>query len=270
MIILAIDTSGNSAGVALVQSTSDNYITLAECFYSRSTIKGSHKPSGKTHSETLMPMVSHVFELAGFKLADVDCIAATCGPGSFTGLRIGAATAKGLAYSAKKPLIAVPTLDALAYNATSIASAVYVIPMLDARREQAYSAVYCGKRLTGYLAEPVEEIINILYTHSKDGGHAIFLGDGAQNHRESITNQLTMHNQASDSVAMTFSFASCVHNQVRASHVGIIALQMFEDEAYIPPSEADFSLMYLRKPQAQREREERIARETTLSGVAQP
>jgi len=216
MITLAIDTSSQTASAALL----DGYITLAESTAARL----------RTHSETLMPMIAHLFELTAMRLEDIDCIACSSGPGSFTGLRIGAACAKGLALAAEKPLIAVPTLDAMAY--TMVCADAWVAPMLDARRGQVYTALYApgGKRETDYLAEPIENILDML----KDKGRVICLGDGAEANRERIAPH-TIAPQA----------------YLRASAVGAVALSLEKR------GESDFSLLYIRKPQAQREREER-------------
>ncbi|MBR0399151.1 MAG: tRNA (adenosine(37)-N6)-threonylcarbamoyltransferase complex dimerization subunit type 1 TsaB [Eubacterium sp.] len=126
MKILAIDSSGIVATVALL----DDDILVAEY-----TI--NHK---KTHSQTLLPMIDEIIKMAELDLQDLDAVAVAGGPGSFTGLRIGSATAKGLGLALDVPLISVPTLDALAYNLCG--SADIVCPMMDARRQQVYTGVY--------------------------------------------------------------------------------------------------------------------------------
>ncbi|MBQ6947545.1 MAG: tRNA (adenosine(37)-N6)-threonylcarbamoyltransferase complex dimerization subunit type 1 TsaB [Clostridia bacterium] len=123
MILLSMDASAKSAAVAV----SDGDMALAENFIN----------NGYTHSETLLPLVAETLEKAGKTIGEVEAFAVTNGPGSFTGLRIGCATVKGLA--GNRPCYPVPTLLALAYSAGEDG---LVIPMMDARRQQTYTAVY--------------------------------------------------------------------------------------------------------------------------------
>ena len=120
MKILALDTTGLVASVALV----DENKTIAE-------FTTNYK---KTHSQTIMPMVENLKNMVDLDLSTIDYIACACGPGSFTGLRIGAATAKGLAHGLDIPVIPVPTLDALAYN--MFGTNKLVVPIMDARSNQ--------------------------------------------------------------------------------------------------------------------------------------
>ena len=228
MTILALDTSGTTASAALI----NEYIILAESSVTLADLKATNR---KTHSETLMPMVDQLFNITGFSPQTVDAIACTCGPGSFTGLRIGAATAKGLAFGLNKPLIAVPTLDAMAYNISSISPrGTYVVPMMDARRSQVYTALYLdGMRKTDYMALPVEDLLKMICGYES----VIFLGDGAEVYRDIIG---------------IGCFAPPCHNRPRAACVGTVALTIK------PAHESEFSLLYIRKPQAEREREENL------------
>ena len=94
----------------------------------------------KTHSQTLLPMIDEIVTMTETELGSIDAIAVSGGPGSFTGLRIGSATAKGLGLALKKPLIHVPTVDALAYNLWGAAG--LVCPIMDAKRSQVYTGIY--------------------------------------------------------------------------------------------------------------------------------
>jgi len=246
--ILAIDTSGTSASAALI----NEYIILAESSVTLADLRGGGR---KTHSETLMPMIDSLFKITGMTLSDVDYIACTQGPGSFTGLRIGAATAKGLAFAAQKPLIAVPTLDAMAYTVTNLAApGTWVIPMMDARREQAYSAFYHVSkdfmitRKTDYLAEAVDDLLRMLKEQISEEGHIIFCGDGADANQDCIRSEIWP-------AGITVTFAPPCHNRPRAACVGAQALNMIQSGYPISSDESAFSLLYIRKPQAQRERE---------------
>lgn len=126
MKILALDSSGLVASVAL--SEDDNLIAEYTIQYK------------KTHSQTLLPMLEEIRNMVELDLSTVDAIAVAAGPGSFTGLRIGSATAKGLAFAMEKPIIPVPTLEGLAYQMYG-ADAV-VCPIMDARRNQVYTGIY--------------------------------------------------------------------------------------------------------------------------------
>ena len=126
MKILALDSSGIVASVAVVEDDT----LLAEY-----TV--NYK---KTHSQTLLPMLDEIVKMTELELESIDAIAVAAGPGSFTGLRIGSATAKGLGLALKKPLVAVPTVDALAYNLYDAQG--LICPIMDARRKQVYTGIY--------------------------------------------------------------------------------------------------------------------------------
>ncbi len=132
----------------------------------------------KTHSQTLLPMLDEVVKTIDMKLECIDAIAVSSGPGSFTGLRIGSATAKGLGLALNKPLIPVPTVDALAYNL--FGTDRLICPMMDARRQQVYTGLYTFENGDFKVVLPqtacgvgeITEKINAL------GKPVIFLGDG--------------------------------------------------------------------------------------------
>ena len=126
MNILGIDSSGLVASVAL---QSDDKLVGEYTIHNK-----------KTHSQTLLPMIHDMLEMADVSVKELDAIAIASGPGSFTGLRIGAATAKGLGGALSIPLIAVPTLEGLAYNLAG--AEALVCPIMDARRQQAYYGIY--------------------------------------------------------------------------------------------------------------------------------
>lgn len=166
MLVLGIDSATNVAGVAVVSESK----LVAESWLN---IK-------KTHSQRLMPMVANVLKEAQLSIHDVDGFAVTIGPGSFTGLRIGLATVKGLAHVTGKPLVGIPTLDALAQNAVLWEG--IVCPVLNARKEEVYSAVYRGSRgelarLTDYMAIKPAKLADILSEYQEQ---VLVLGDGVQ------------------------------------------------------------------------------------------
>lgn len=165
-MILGIDSSAVTAGCALYE----NGKIIAEQFLN----------NGHTHSETMLPMVESMLNNAGVTLADLDCIAVTAGPGSFTGLRIGIAAVKGMAVGAKKPCIAVSTLEAVAYNFMGFDCVVCAC--MDARCGQVYNALFKAEggivsRLCEDRAIRAEELSREL---SGIDGKIILAGDGAE------------------------------------------------------------------------------------------
>ena len=163
MRILGIESSSLVASVAIVEDD----ITMAE-------FTADFK---KTHSQTLLPMIDDMVKLLGIELSTVDAIAVSGGPGSFTGLRIGSATAKGLGLALDKPLIHVPTLDATAYNLYG--AGALICPIMDARRNQVYTGVYRFREEFEILREQdamdMGELLEVL---NGLGEPVIFLGDG--------------------------------------------------------------------------------------------
>lgn len=230
MLILAIDTSALVCSAALVDDTK----TIGQ-------ISFSHK---KTHSQTIMPIIHDLCKTAECDLKTVDYIAVSNGPGSFTGLRIGAATAKGLAYGLNKEIIPVPTLDALAYNIFSTDS--IIVPIMDARRQQVYTAFYKWEgstqvNITGFLASDINAVLEDLREY---GDRVIFLGDGVQVHKETI---LGYNNN--------YLFAPQSLNMQMASSVGALAFSYASMGRAVGLSE--FNVFYLRQSQAERTYEER-------------
>ncbi len=228
MKILSLDTTGLVAGCAVV----DNDKTIAE-------FTTNYK---KTHSQTLMPMIENMCRLIELNLSAVDYIACACGPGSFTGLRIGAATAKGLAHGLNKKIIPIPTLDALAYNITG--SSVPVVPIMDARRNQVYSAVYDTSQglepLSEFMACDINELLKFVVSISD---RAVFLGDGVPVFKDTIKE-----------FNSGFTFAPVCCNMQRAACTGALALERTADAVNCD----DFEIIYLRKSQAERERDEQL------------
>ena len=166
MKLLAIDSSGLVATVALLSD--DSMIAEFTINYR------------KTHSQTLLPMIDDMVKTAGFDLKSLDAIATAAGPGSFTGLRIGSATAKGLAFSLNIPIIPVPTVDALAWNLCG--SRGLVCPLMDARRSQVYTGLYRFEEdgsFTVCAPQRVVSIAELADLVNAAGGDAPATGGGA-------------------------------------------------------------------------------------------
>ena len=235
MKILALDSSGLVASAAVLEDD----ILLGEY-----TI--NHK---KTHSQTLLPMVDALVQMLELDLNTVDAIAVAAGPGSFTGLRIGAATAKGLGLALDKPLIAVPTVDALAYNVG--VTDCLICPMMDARRGQVYTGIYCYTEGKLDVLRPQEavSVAELAETLNELGQEVILLGDGVPVYLERLKELLEV----------SYVVAPAHMSRQRAGAVGALA-QLYYRKGKCQPA-AEMAPEYLRKSQAEREREEREARE---------
>lgn len=234
MLILALDTSSIVASAALMEE---------EKLIGEYTIN-----QDKTHSQKLMPLIDALLQACERQLEDVDIIAVAEGPGSFTGLRIGVATAKGLAHGANIPVIGVSTLDGLAFNLPYCEG--LICPMLDARRNQVYAGVYKWEagalhRILGPMAVSIEELIEGLSARPE---RVVFLGDGVGRHKELLEEKLK------DRMLLAPNRA----NMQSAASVAELALQQARegnmDNFYSLTPE------YLRKPEAERQYEEKLKR----------
>ena len=173
MLILALDSAALSGSVALCEDG----VLIAECTVC----------TGHTHSETLLPMVEAVLRAAGRQVGDIGLFACTVGPGSFTGVRIGAATVKGLAFGRGVPCIGVSTPEALAENGVQLAAATggLLCPVMNARREQVFNALFEVRdgqtcRLCTDRALPMVELGHGLAEDPAYAGRPVLLtGDGA-------------------------------------------------------------------------------------------
>jgi len=229
MKIIAIDSSGLVATVA---------IATEDSITAEYTI--NHK---KTHSQTLLPMLSAISDMTELDLDTVDAIAVAAGPGSFTGLRIGSATAKGLGLAMKKPIIEVPTVDALAMNMWGIADVI--CPIMDARRSQVYTGLYefgdDNELIT--LHEQYAEDISVVVSEINDIGRPVtFLGDGVPVYREIIEKI----------IKVPVRFAPPHMNRQRAGALACLAARYYKEGKTV--SAADHKPQYLRVSQAERER----------------
>lgn len=239
MKILGVDSSGTVASVAIVEDD----ILVAE--YSV-----NYK---KTHSETLLPMIDEIIRMTETELDSVDAIAVAAGPGSFTGLRIGAATVKGLGLAMEKPVIAVPSCEGLAYNVWGFDG--IVCPIMDARRNQVYTGIYDThdfETLLDQAAMGIDELIAYIDEKFADSEKTVcFLGDGVPVYREVINSNLKLKH----------TFAPAHVNRQSAAAVASLGLIYMRKGKY--ETAADFKPVYLRKSQAEREREAKVAEDNS-------
>ena len=197
----------------------------------------SHK---KTHSEKLMPLIIKQLEDTETALDDIDTIAISKGPGSYTGLRIGAAIGKGLGQACNKPIVGVPTIAALAYNACALTG--YIVPILDARGGRVYTGIYKWQSnlfhtIKEQWATEIEALIENLEALDEP---ILFNGDGASLHKQALIEKLGKKAQ----------FISAYNNMPKASSVAQLGYEMAKKGHTISPY--DFAPEYLRKSQAER------------------
>jgi len=178
-LILQIETATTSCSVALARDGS--LIALKEV------------NERNVHAEVITKFIEEVNTVAGIDITDLDAIAISCGPGSYTGLRIGVSAAKGLCFALDKPLIAINTLEAMAYGVidgdkTNFSDSLLLCPMIDARRMEVFTAIFNrdGAQLKPTAAEIIDEnSFNDLLKDNK----ILFFGDGAEKCKGVLSNQ---------------------------------------------------------------------------------
>ena len=235
MKILAIESSGLVASAAIATETT----LLAEY-----TVNFK-----KTHSQTLLPMIEEIVSMLGIELKEIDAIAVAEGPGSFTGLRIGSATAKGLGLALNKPIIPVPTTQGIAaniYGAEGI-----LCPLMDAKRNQVYTGLYRYNKegftiVEDQLAISIEEIIEKV---NKVGEPVTYLGDGIE----------VFSSILAEKTVVPFSFAPMHCSKQRAGALAMRAIELYQKG--IVQTAMEHEPNYLRLSQAERELKEKQQKE---------
>ena len=182
------------------------------------------------HAEVITLYIEELIGAAGLKYTDLDAIAISCGPGSYTGLRIGVSTAKGLCYALDKPLIAIETLEAMAYGviadkSLSIDEKALLCPMIDARRMEVYTALFdsAGNRMKATAAEIIDEQSFSDYLANQK---VLFFGDGAEKCQ-------TVLGSSKNAKFLNGFTNSAIHLTKKAA--GKFAINDFEDVAYFEP-----------------------------------
>lgn len=231
MIILGVESSATAASAAIIS----NGKLISEVF----------SDTGLTHSQTLLPMIESCMKNAGISVGSVDSIAVANGPGSFTGVRIGIATVKGIAFTNNIPCVEVSTLESMAYNIPIFDG--IICSVMDARCNQVYTAFFENKdgckvnRLSEDTAISIDElgekIVNL-------GKSVILVGDGAE----------ICYNKLKDKVSPLHISPANVRKQ-KASSVALCSMNYDGTDA------ENISVNYIRLPQAQRE----LAKKQNLS-----
>lgn len=232
MNIIALDSSGLVASVALVEEDR----VVAEYTMNNK----------QTHSQTMLPMLDEIVKASGISKSDIDAIAISRGPGSFTGLRIGSATAKGLGLALNIPLIEIPTLEALAYN-LFVPGSRLICPIMDARRQEVYSGVYeIGTEAGVYPVKTVVEesagpLSNLITKLNNLGREVIFVGDAVPVYKDLIA----------EGMKVPYYFAPAHLSRQRAAAVGMLGTFRCLEGKTVKPEE--HAPVYLRVSQAERE-----------------
>lgn len=260
MILLALDSSGLVASTAI--ATEERILAEYTTNYK------------KTHSQTLLPMIAEITKMTETDLSTITAVAVTAGPGSFTGLRIGSATAKGLAQALGKPIISVPTTLALAWNFAG--EDAVICPLMDARRAQVYTGLYSRdpetgmpKSLLGQVAVPVEEIIERV---NEIGRPVVYLGDGTDVYKDILKEKTKVpyriaatHQNRQSAASLAACAFSWLHEKqltdAQAVEEAAKANKTVSESEVSVTDAASFVPIYLRKSQAEREREEQIGQE---------
>lgn len=223
MMILALETATMSGGVAIVDDSSG--------------LVGEVRIDVRVaHSERLMPSVEWLLKASGLAIGDIDAFAVSIGPGSFTGLRIGLSTAKGLAYAADKPVVPVPTLDAFARTLPFCSH--LVCPMLDARKNEIYAALYrwedsiCRKLMPEVAIDPVMLMKQIAEP-------VVLMGDGTETYRDLIVDTLKDRAIFAPASRMSPSAVTVAEAAIDAIRKGIAADPVSLTPFYIRKSEAE-------------------------------
>lgn len=230
MKILAIDTSGNVASASLI----DEQKVIGE-------ININYK---QNHSVTIVPIIDYLLNMVDVDLKNIDFLACTCGPGSFTGLRIGAATIKAIAHVFNKKIIPISTLEVLAYNV--FMTDKFIVPIIDAKAERIFAGIYIweNNKLKNIYKDQATTIRDILDYIKKNTIDPIFIGDGSIIYKSIIKEYFNEEN-----------FVPIGFNMQKSSSLGNLAIDYAKENKFVDYN--NFYIDYIRKPQAQREMEER-------------
>lgn len=224
MILLCLDTSGPVAGTALMEDGVIRYEAMAVNSF--------------THSQSILPMAEEAYRRTGLQVEDTDYFAVTVGPGSFTGVRIGVSTVKGLAHAAGKPCIPVDALESMANGVSPFGG--LLCPIQDARAGQVYGAAFEGGSMKRLMEDTPIRLEDYLEKVSAYGREMLFLGDGMPVHRERIAGLL----------GERAHFAPAHLAYLRPAAAAQLAWEKRESAV----SYLEIKPLYLRAPQAERQK----------------
>ncbi|MDD6158313.1 MAG: tRNA (adenosine(37)-N6)-threonylcarbamoyltransferase complex dimerization subunit type 1 TsaB [Oscillospiraceae bacterium] len=233
MLILGIESTAKAASVALWRDGE-----MLALNYQRTAL---------THSRTLLPMAESMLANTGLTPEEIDCVAVAQGPGSFTGVRIGVATAKGLCWAAEKPAVGVSTLEAMAHLALGAAEGELICPAMDARRQQVYAALFEKKGgLTRLCPDRAVDAGELAEEIRRSGRRVYVLGDGWAVMEEALKKAGVECAVAAEALRYQNAWGVCCAAAGKN-----------------PQSAETLLPIYLRLSQAERERQERLSKENT-------
>jgi tRNA threonylcarbamoyladenosine biosynthesis protein TsaB len=208
MIVLASDTSTKEAHFGLLEGGTVHSEVLIN--------------TEKKHGETILSAIEGLLSMAGREIGEVDLFVTTVGPGSFTGIRVGVSTLKGLAFALDKPLVGVSTLETLAMNVLD--TSMTVCPMMDARRDEVYTALYRFNGEEGVPEKTGEERAVAPTDFLEElNGEVLFLGDGAIRYEELIRKMLPKGS----------FFVPSPENEIKAGAAGLLGVHKFRRGDFI-------------------------------------
>jgi len=243
MYILAFETTGEHASVACIDKKGNLVEQTSEQIFN--------------HLQSLMPMTERLMKENGITMSDISCVAASAGPGSFTGIRIGVSSARAIAQAVNIPCISVPTLWSFSYHIENFTG--LVCPILDARRNEIYGGVFYLDRNSGEIREVVpggaygmHEYLQLL--HAEITGEAfseiMFFGDGIKLYQDEIVQW--QGSSLNDNIRLEFAEAD--KRGQKASSVAKLALKLYNEGKQVDYEQ--FMPIYMRKPEAERKLEE--------------
>lgn len=227
MKILSIDTSSKNCSVSIVDASENNFEIIAL----------KNNDDEKTHSQKLMPLISEMFSEVNLTLDDINLLACSVGPGSFTGIRIGVSTVKAFADVKNIPIASCTSLESLAYN---VEESGYIIPILDAKNNNVYSTIFHNREhIFENIADDINTCLDKYVSFLPTTDSIFFVGDGSIIYKDLILEKFANYNVnfSLDNIQSSLSLAKCAYNKYRLGMVG--------DSNSLTP-------IYLRKSQAER------------------
>ncbi len=224
MKILALETSAKAVSAAITENGK--------------VLASGYQDTGLTHSRTLMPIVEHLFANTGMNIADMDAVAVSNGPGSFTGIRIGVSAAKGLAFGADKPVVGVSTLAAMARNL--IFADGLIICAMDARRSQVYNALFAVENgiITRLVPDRAISLVDLAEEIREDPRAKIVVGDGGTLCYEALTEAGIVCRLAPPHLLMQNATSVALEAEVLAAAGQLVSAQELQP-VYLRPAQAD-------------------------------
>jgi tRNA threonylcarbamoyladenosine biosynthesis protein TsaB len=210
MRILGVDTASSQTSIAILE---DGNLIAEAAFPPKGGSAGTNVVAKSSHAETVLPLIQSALERAHRRLSDIDAIGVSIGPGSFTGLRVGLALVKGIAYECQLPVVGVSSLEAQAARVVEFSGTI--CPLLDARKQEVYAALFNRRagELVRCLADQAVEISGLvdLFATMPASAAIAFVGSGAQRYREQILHLFDGRGQVIDDTCACSAAVAVAH-----------------------------------------------------------